>query len=150
MGNTVGVLITWTTYGTWLQGDQRGYVKNGKILKKNEQLRRDNEERLVKDAVRLSAGEKQIVETAIREDAQKNEVVLATLAVCSNHVHAVVRCGGQSVQGIVARFKNVGRVALQDSGFEGKVWAKGYDKRFCYDENALKNRIEYVNEHNDD
>ncbi len=58
MAKTLGYMITWTTYGTWLQGDEKGWVKDGEVLKKNEQLRRDNEQRLIKDAVRLSANEK--------------------------------------------------------------------------------------------
>jgi len=28
----IGYMVTWTTYGTWLQGEKKGYVKNGKIL----------------------------------------------------------------------------------------------------------------------
>ena len=31
MAKTLGYMITWTTYGTWLQGDERGYVKDGNI-----------------------------------------------------------------------------------------------------------------------
>ena len=31
MAKTLGYLITWTTYGTWLQGDERGYAKKGKV-----------------------------------------------------------------------------------------------------------------------
>ena len=65
MGKIVGCLVTWNAYGTWLQGDERGWVKDGEAFQKNEGLRRDNERRLVKDAVRLSAKDKRIVETAI-------------------------------------------------------------------------------------
>jgi hypothetical protein len=32
-------MITFTTYGTWLQGDERGYVKNGRILPGDETLK---------------------------------------------------------------------------------------------------------------
>ena len=27
MSDMVGYMLTWTTYGTWLQGDERGWVK---------------------------------------------------------------------------------------------------------------------------
>jgi len=33
MREIIGCMITWTTYGSWLQGDKRGYVKDGKILR---------------------------------------------------------------------------------------------------------------------
>ena len=26
----IGYMVTWTTYGTWVQGEKKGYVKNGK------------------------------------------------------------------------------------------------------------------------
>jgi hypothetical protein len=32
MANTLATLITMTTYGTWLRGDRRGWVDDGKIL----------------------------------------------------------------------------------------------------------------------
>ena len=36
MEKTLGYMITLTTYGTWLQGDKRGYVKNGITYLSNE------------------------------------------------------------------------------------------------------------------
>jgi len=32
MSKLVGYMVTWTTYGSWLQGDKRGFVKDGKIF----------------------------------------------------------------------------------------------------------------------
>jgi hypothetical protein len=32
MGNTLATMITMTTYGTWLRGDYRGWVDDGRIL----------------------------------------------------------------------------------------------------------------------
>ncbi len=29
MGKTLGYMVTWTTYGSRLQGDARGFVKDG-------------------------------------------------------------------------------------------------------------------------
>jgi len=149
MGSIVGYMVTWTTYGTWLQGDMRGYVKDGVVIEKNEQLRQDNEHRLVKNSVRFGSDEKRIVEIAIKREAKKYQVGLAAIAVCSNHVHAVAVSGEQSIEKMVARFKNAGRVALREIGFEGKVWSKGYDKRFCFDEKSLQTRAAYVSKHNE-
>jgi REP element-mobilizing transposase RayT len=140
-------MVTWTTYGMWLQGDKRGYVKNGEFFKKNERLREDNEQRLVKDAVRLGRKEKKVVGVAIRKEAEKYGIGVEALAVCSNHVHAVVGSGEQSIEETVARFKNAGRVALRSVGVEGRVWAKGFNKQFCFDEQGLKARIAYVKQH---
>jgi hypothetical protein len=29
MSKIIGYMVTWTTYGSWLPGDERGYVKDG-------------------------------------------------------------------------------------------------------------------------
>ena len=38
MAKTVGYMVTWTTYGSWLQGDKRKYVKDGKVLDGDEHI----------------------------------------------------------------------------------------------------------------
>jgi len=38
MAKTVGYMVTWTTYGTWLQGDRRGYVRDGQVLGEDKTL----------------------------------------------------------------------------------------------------------------
>ena len=143
MGNTVGYMVTWTTYGTWLQGDYRGYVKDGEVIKKNEQ-------RLVKEAVRLNITEKQVVRQAIEDEAEKQNVKLDAIAVCSNHVHIVVRYSGCKIEDVVRHFKQAGIAALKKYGMTGKVWTKKYDNRFCFDEKSLQARVAYVNRHNDE
>lgn len=45
---------------------------------------------------------------------------------------------------VVAYYKNASRVVLNI----GRVWTKGYDKRYCFDEKALRERIAYVERHN--
>jgi len=43
MKRMIGYMVTWTTYGTWLQGDKRGYVKDGKTLAQNDKLKSANQ-----------------------------------------------------------------------------------------------------------
>ncbi len=43
---------------------------------------------------------------------------------------------------------NGGRpAAFRQEGLEGKVWARGYDKRFCFEEVSVESRIAYVVKH---
>ena len=49
---------------------------------------------------------------------------------------------------MVAYYKKTARIALKATGLTGKVWAKGYDKRFCFDQASVQQRIEYVQKHN--
>jgi REP element-mobilizing transposase RayT len=148
MAKTLGYLITWTTYGTWLQGDKRGYVKDGEILPRDDKLSEANKSNQKGDVIRLSTQQKKIVHNAIvKESATIGQQILA-LAVCSNHVHLVLNYIPKPVADIVAYYKKAGRLALKASGIEGKVWTKGYNKKFCFDQATLERRITYVQNHN--
>jgi REP element-mobilizing transposase RayT len=147
MAKTLGYFVTWTTYGTWLQGDERGYVQKGKILGANPKLKKANIKSMSRAEVRLNKKQKEIVKTAILNEAEKAREEIVALAVCSNHVHMVLRYTGKPIEKSLGSLKNAARVALQKNGFIGRVWARGFDKRYCFDEKSLKNRIDYVQRH---
>ena len=140
-------MVTWTTYGTWLQGDKRGYVKNGKILPQNDNLLRANKANQKYDTIKLSPRQKKVVHDAIIKESSIIGQKIFALAVCSNHVHLVLDYFPKPISDIVAYYKKAGRLALKEMGLTGKIWAKGYDKRFCYDEIILNRRIKYVKNH---
>lgn len=72
MAETLGYMLTWTTYGTWLQGDYRGYVvKGGDVLREATSLEQNNRERMVKDAVAFSVREQAVVRNAILAEADR-------------------------------------------------------------------------------
>ena len=149
MAKTLGYMITWTTYGTWLQGDKRGYVKNGQILPASEALRKANEQSKSQEAIRLSKAQQQLVQKAIIKEARSKGQRIHALAVQSNHVHLVAEYIPQPLSKTVAHYKKTARLALRITGHTGKVWAKGYDKRFCFDQKTLAQRIKYVQGHAD-
>ncbi len=147
MGNTVGYMVTWGMYGTWLQGDERGYVKNGKHLGRDDALCEANRNNLRGCAVYLTDEQRKPVERTIVAEGQRAGEKIEAIAVCSDHVHVVVRHTGKNMGEFVGRSKAAGRKVLRGMGFCGKVWARGYDKRFCFDEDAIKQRIAYVEGH---
>jgi hypothetical protein len=102
MATTLGYHITWTTYGTWLQGDERGYVKDGKILLGNEALLRTNEKLQVQDVIKLSKPQQEIVRQAITKQAELLKQRVYALAVKSNHIHLVAEYIPQPIAKIVA------------------------------------------------
>jgi len=59
----------------------------------------------------------------------------------------VIGEGGNSVDKVVNRFKSAAYYALKENGVKKRVWTRGYDKRFCFDENSLAERIKYVEGH---
>ena len=54
-----------------------------------------------------------------------------------------------SIEQVVSYYKNAARLALRDGGFMGRIWTKGFDKRFCFDEVELRSKIRYVENHAD-
>ena len=147
MAKTVGYMITWTTYGTWLQGDERKFVKNGETRGENIAIKRDCEKKMTGQAVRLGRREKTIVKDAILDASKRFKQKIPAIAVYSNHVHIVCEYVDVPIGIIAGYYKNAGRAALQKNGVMGKVWTSGYNTRYCFDEKSLKNRIEYVLEH---
>jgi hypothetical protein len=145
MSETIAYMVTWTTYGTWLQGNDRPYVKNGQILEENKPLADANKETLEKDPVRLNKKQRRIVEEAIRQKADLFEQRIYALAVYSN---LLVEYIPKSIDFVVQHYKAADLMALRKAGILGKVWTKGYDKRYCFDEATLQKKIEYVNKHN--
>lgn len=140
-------MITFTTYGTWLQGDKRGYVKKGRICLGNKALRQINEQLRSQEAVILSKVQQQIVRKAITKEADAQKQHIYALSVKPNHVHIVAQNSWQPISRIVAYYKKAARIALKAAGHNGKLWTRGYDKRFCFDMKSLEQRIKYVRSH---
>lgn len=134
MAKTLGYMITWTTYGTWLQGDHRGYVKNGSILPENTYLLQANKQLQLQEAVKFSKVQQQIVRQAIIKQAASLGQQIYSLAVKPAHIHLVVQYIPQPISKVVAYYKKSARLALKTEGYNGKLWTRGYDKRFCFDE----------------
>jgi hypothetical protein len=55
MSKTVGYMVTWTTYGTWLQGEKKGFVKDGegarRILNLELRIKKDDGQLLITNRI---------------------------------------------------------------------------------------------------
>ena len=145
----IGFMATWTTYGTWLQGHEKGYVKNGAILDANPELEQSNKESLKHEKIKFPKHLRETVKNIILKEAQQIGHKVYAITVCSNHIHIVVdsvsaRCGYS-----VGRFKKAVTKELRKYGFDNKIWTKGFDKRCCCNEQELDSKIKYVQRHKD-
>jgi REP element-mobilizing transposase RayT len=88
----LGYLLTWTTYGTWLPGDARGWVKKGTPGSQTPDPEREAraEAAMAETAVVLTADQRKLVEDTIREHCRRRGWVLHAVNARTNHVHAVV------------------------------------------------------------
>jgi REP element-mobilizing transposase RayT len=147
MARMIGFMATWTTYGTWLQGDKRGYVKNGTILEADAELEKRNEESLKHDKVKIPKHLRKTVENAILEEAAEIGQKVYAIAVCSNHVHIVADNIGKRCGYSIGRFKKAATKILRKCGFKNKIWTKGFNKRYCYHQHELDTKIKYAQKH---
>ena len=140
-------MLTWTTYGSWLQGDKRKYVKNGKILDPNPLLESKNKENMKYPKVSLTTAQREIIEKAITDKSVVLNQKIYVLAIRKNHIHLVTDCNFISAASAVSHYKNAARLAMKSNGFVGRLWTKGFSVRYCFDENQLNKVIQYVNRH---
>lgn len=82
----------WTTYGTWLPGDARGWIKWGELGVKppDAELERDARQRMEEEAVVLTEVQRTLVEQTISDHCRIRGWELHAVNVRTNHIHVVV------------------------------------------------------------
>ena len=145
MPRTLGIMLTWTTYGPWLRGDARGWVDKGVVFPPNPQLRAADQKRLRLGPFTFAPGEVFAAGGLIGQALRELDATIHALHVGTWHVHGIVRYLPVPMPAIVKKATDRVRRGL---GYRRAIWVAGYDKRFCFDAVSLRNRIEYVRRHN--
>ncbi len=142
----LATMFTFTTYGTWLRGDQRGWVDEGRTLPPDPLLEESDRQRMKHDVCLFPRDKWQDIGYAIgRSLIDRLELRLLALTVQSWHVHFVVGITDRDVGDIAKCAKDAARYHLRPGR---PIWTDGYDKRFSYDEPGVMSRILYVERHN--
>lgn len=147
MAKVLGYMVTWTTYGSWLQGDKRGYVRKGEVLSGSEGLERANKKMRRNGTVKLGKKEREIIRRAILAEGERIGERILAVSVGSKHVHVVIAADGKTISKVVSRLKCAAYYEAQKDGAGRRLWTRGYDKRLCLDEQSLVARIRYVETH---
>jgi REP element-mobilizing transposase RayT len=156
-------LLTWTTYGTWLPGDDRGFVSNvrdgdGPEIKHNDPgtpydakqrgLALAAREQMKGEAVWLSAKLAEPLAAQFRETAAYRGWSLLALAIMANHVHLVVGVPGDPEPETLLRdFKSYASRCLNKIAGKpgsGTWWTAGGSRRKLPDDRAVQAAIRYV------
>lgn len=140
-------MITMTTYGTWLRGDRRGWVDEGKTLPPDPVVE-DADRKRMKHPVFLFPSER-LHETGQyigRSLTSRLKVPVLALSVGTWHVHFVIGPVAHPISTVVKCAKDAARYGLRPGR---PIWTAGYDKRFCFDQRAVRTRIRYVERHNE-
>ncbi len=83
--------FTWHTYGTWLPGDERGWVKYRRGHQPPAELKKlDAIARMREDAFLLDLEQRHLVEATIADHCRLRGLTLHAVNCRSNHVHVVL------------------------------------------------------------
>lgn len=146
MQRVCGVMVTMTTYGTWLRGDQRGWVDEGRILPAMPELESDDRRRMKHPMFSFPLHDWFEIGAAIGESlTTRTQQRILALTVQTWHMHFVVADSECPIADVVKCAKDAVRYHLRPGR---PIWSDGYDKRFCFGEESLMSRIQYVERHN--
>ena len=148
--------LTWTTYGTWLPRDDRGWAKRKKGFQDPQpKLREWSDRKLEEPPCTLSLRQRALVDQTIRERCEMRGWKLWAVNVRSNHVHVVVFARDTSPAKVRNEFKARCSARLsEDRAAQGlptrrRWWTERGSLRYLNDEGSLEAAILYVNEAQD-
>lgn len=152
MGRPLAYFLTWTCYGTWLHGDERGSVdadhnQYGSSFVAQDMERWWEELRSLKGGPEvLAAPARAVVESTIRAHGEFRRWGLHAVNVRTNHVHTVVTAEVEP-KPVMEQFKSWCTRRLREAGLVGadqKVWTEGGSKRYVWTPEQLARVVEYV------
>ena len=143
MQRLLATMFTTTTYGTWLPGDVRGYVDEGRVLPGDAVVLRKARRAMAMRPVLLTVAEQDAAFESLVRACEEFSIDLLAASVESWHLHCLVNHRAESAAKTIARLKNRVRQRLD----RGRIWTAGYDKRFCFDEDTVRNRRAYIARH---
>lgn len=146
----ITLFITWTTYGTWLPGDGRGWRK-WKSGEQGTQPLLENwcRSRMKSQPLILDWDQRKSVEEVIIDHSRIRGWHLHAVSVRSNHVHVAVTSGTNPKQ-VRDQFKANGTRVLRslNPSIPEKVWTRGGDIQFV-DSEDLDQIVSYIVEAQD-
>ena len=147
MDYPLGYFLTWTTYGTWLPGDDRGWV-DGKTHEIHFVPAPDRELSaqtvMSEQPITLVPAQRELVDRTIRDHCRIRAWELHAVNVRTNHVH-VVLTADRSPDVVMEQFKAWGTRRLKAGDpRRRKWWTENGSKRYLWTEEALEAAIAYV------
>jgi hypothetical protein len=152
MPDPIAYFITWPTYGTWLPGDERGWVE----YRHGWQLPNHNLEQICRASMTesqclLSLSEREIVLQQILETCDFRKWVHFASDCRSNHAHIVIGAPNTSPKKIRKDIKAwcTRRLRERSRAEQENWWAERGSIRFVWTEDSLANVVQYVTQAQD-
>ncbi|MDB4439425.1 transposase [Planctomicrobium sp.] len=149
-GEPLAYFITWTCYGTWLSGDERGSWKRGEWQSPNSVFREMAAAEEKETPFYLQLDDRNIVSQTISKHCEIRNWTLWTESIRTNHVHLVVTAPGYQPEVVSEQFKAWCTRKLKPTHSDRKrFWTEGASRRWINHEEDLDAVIQYVNEAQD-
>ena len=151
-GDPIGYFLTWATYGAWLPGDARGWVKYKTGWQLPDPVRElEAKARMTEDACILTNEQRQVVAAQIAETCALRGWTLHVVNCRTNHVHVVVTADVSDPEKIRIDLKAWATRALKrkfDSNREN-WWAERGSIRYLNTDADLEGATVYVGDGQD-
>lgn len=149
----IAFFLTWTTYGTWLPGDARGWVEYRKGFQlPDPMLELECAARMTEDACRLTSDQRELINRQVAETCKYKGWQLHAVNCRSNHVHVVLTSMAspkvirEQLKAWCTRRLNEHQAALgiPSRHQRTKWWTERGSIRWIFTESDLADAIEYV------
>ena len=147
----LGYMLTVTTYGTWLHGDDRGsHERKGteRFRPPNIRLQLWEESRLKHPPLILGGPERKVVRSAIERECEHRAYTLRALNVRTNHFHLALLTSVRPDK-VLNGIKAWATRALREAGLvepSRPVWTTGGSRHWLWNEEDVRDACRYVNE----
>ncbi|HTQ37978.1 MAG TPA: hypothetical protein VMJ32_03070 [Pirellulales bacterium] len=158
-------LITWTTYGSWLPGDPRGF----RTWRKREYVpppkryaapgepvynpsvyaeRRRIAQQTTAASISLTKRQQLCVLNATVDEIRQMDVVPAIISIGTTHVHWLAQFERLSIRLAVGRIKAKATLSLREIGFDGKrPWTKNCHMESKQTDDEFHGAFRYIHHH---
>jgi len=153
MVEPLGYLLTWTCYGTWLHGNDRGSVDRdhnrvgASYLPLDEKRLEREESRLANQMMVLDDQRRLIVHKTIEAHAALRTWKMHAWNVRTNHVHVVTGPLGVEPGAAVGQFKSWCTRRLREAGLAGekeRLWTRRSSTRYLWQSEDVHRAVLYV------
>jgi REP element-mobilizing transposase RayT len=149
MSAPLAYFISWTTYGTWLPGDERGWVEGDTpgIQAPDPGRREEAHGLMTEPSVTLDPAQREVVRATVEAHCRIRGWHLHAVNPRSNHVHVVVTAPVPP-EVVMNQFKSwcSRRLNERRSAKREHWWTYHGSTKWINDEKYLRNAIQYVNE----
>ena len=144
----IAYLLTWTTHGSWLPGDPRGWVKRGGDFQSANHVLHTAVMRSMTDSpLALSPAQRGLVHDAIDMNCRHRGWVIHACQCRNQHVHVVVTATRTRPELVLRQFKAWSTRSLANAGLSHRrCWSRGGSSRLIFGECDLQRVVEYVAE----